>query len=430
MANVKENNSKSNAKSGGKKKEVKKETGVGLSNKKDENFGEWYTEAIVNDEMIEYYDISGCCILRPWTMTIWEIMHVNWNLIPTGTEYYPGPVPNVMKHGDEVDEEYSEGSISLTADTFPRYALHYPILVVKFFTPWCYWSNRLDFFDAEIKKMKIKNCYFPIFVSPEVLKKEKVHIEGFAPEAAWVTKSGNTDLEVPIAICPTSETVMYPYCHKWIRGRRDLLLKLNQWCNVVRWEFSNPTPFIRSYPQRSFNLQKRIQSFFIKAAEFSLVGLTAGATQGALINFLAKKKDGRLSVTIPSVSSNALGYGAFLGLYANLRYQVLCGVDRAMMNHFDVIKVALFFSAALRVLNVQVGETSRLAWLGVEADPLAQSEDMLKKAYNRQSETVSSQPSSNWFISKNAVVSGLGLLGLLGFKQGDTNQEDGAPLKA
>ncbi|KAF6162955.1 hypothetical protein GIB67_021104 [Kingdonia uniflora] len=400
MADVKENNSKSNAKSGGKK-EVKKETGVGLSNKKDENFGEWYTEAIVNDEMIEYYDISGCYILRPWTMTIWEIMHnrlnitkiirkfsIDWNLIPTGTEYHPGPVPNVMKHGNEVDEEYSEGSISLTADTFPRYARHYSILVANFFTPWCYWSNRL---------------------------------------VARVTKSGNIDLEVPIAICPTSETVMYPYYHKWIRGHRDFLLKLNQWCNVVRWEFSNPTPFIRSYPQRSFDLQKRIQSFFIKAAEFSLDGLTAGAAQGALINFLAKKKDGRLSVTIPSVSSNALGYGDFLGLYANLRYQVFCGVDRAMMNHFDVIRVALFFSAALRVLNVQVGETSRLAWLGVEADPLAQSEDMLKKAYNRQSETVSSQPSSNWFISKNAVVSGLGLLG---FKQGDTNQEDGAPSKA
>ncbi|KAF6137424.1 hypothetical protein GIB67_009900 [Kingdonia uniflora] len=68
---------------------------------------------------------------------------IDRNLIPTGTEYHPGPVPNIMKHGDEVDEEYSEGSVSLTADTFPRYAQHYPILVVNFFAPWCYWSNRL-----------------------------------------------------------------------------------------------------------------------------------------------------------------------------------------------------------------------------------------------------------------------------------------------
>jgi len=64
-------------------------------------------------------------------------------------------------------------------------------------------------------------------------------------QVAWVTKSGKSDLEIPIAIRPTSETVMYPYFSKWIRGHRDLPLKLNQWCNVVRWEFSNPTPFIR-----------------------------------------------------------------------------------------------------------------------------------------------------------------------------------------
>ena len=64
-------------------------------------------------------------------------------------------------------------------------------------------------------------------------------------QVAWVTKSGESELEIPIAIRPTSETVMYPYYSKWIRGHRDLPLKLNQWCNVVRWEFSNPTPFIR-----------------------------------------------------------------------------------------------------------------------------------------------------------------------------------------
>lgn len=53
-------------------------------------------------------------------------------------------------------------------------------------------------------------------------------------------------------------------------------------------------------------------------------------------------------MTIPSVSTNALGYGAFLGLYANLRYQLICGFDRAMISHFDVIGVALFFTTALR----------------------------------------------------------------------------------
>lgn len=61
---------------GKKKKDVKKETGLGLSVKKDENFGEWYSE-VCKHEMIEYYDISGCYILRPWSMAIWEIMHVS-----------------------------------------------------------------------------------------------------------------------------------------------------------------------------------------------------------------------------------------------------------------------------------------------------------------------------------------------------------------
>lgn len=65
-------------------------------------------------------------------------------------------------------------------------------------------------------------------------------------KVAWVTKSGESDLEVPIAIRPTSETVMYPIYANWIRSHRDLPLKINQWCNVVRWEFKHPTPFIRS----------------------------------------------------------------------------------------------------------------------------------------------------------------------------------------
>ncbi|KAM1092855.1 hypothetical protein ACFX19_020376 [Malus domestica] len=174
--------------------------------------------------------------------------------------------------------------------------------------------------------------------------------------------------------------------------------------------------FEKSYPLREFDLQKRFHSFFYKAAELCMVGLSAGAVQGSLSNFLANKKEGRLSVTIPTVKANALGYGAFLGLYANLRYQLLCGFDRAMVNHFDVIGVALFFSTTLRILNVQLGERSRLAWLGVEADPLVHSDDLLK-VYSRPSENLD-QPSSKWFISKNAIVSGLGLLGI---KQGNAD---------
>ncbi|GAB4848150.1 hypothetical protein Ancab_002816 [Ancistrocladus abbreviatus] len=200
--------------------------------------------------------------------------------------------------------------------------------------------------------------------------------------------------------------------------------------NTFRFDLQNTLQklpnniFEKSYPLREFDLQKRIHSFFYKAAELCLVGMTAGAAQGALSNFCAGRKEQRVSVTIPSVRTNALGYGAFLGLYANLRYQLLCGIDRVLTNHFDVIGVALFFSTALRVLNVQLGETSRLAWLGIEADPIVQSDNLLK-AYNRPPET-SPKQNSQWFISKNAIVSGLGLLGIKQ-ESGDSVSEASAP---
>ncbi|CAN0880960.1 Protein RETICULATA-RELATED 1, chloroplastic [Linum grandiflorum] len=184
--------------------------------------------------------------------------------------------------------------------------------------------------------------------------------------------------------------------------------------------------FEKSYPFRDFDLQKRIHSFFFKAAELCMVGITAGAVQGSLSNLLASKKKDRVSVTVPSVGTYALGYGAFLGLYANVRYQLLCGFDRAVVNHFDVIGVALFLSTALRVMNDQAGEVSRLAWLGVEVDPLAHSEELLKKAYNRpsSSEDANASETSKWFISKKALVSGLGLLGI---KQGNAESGSSEP---
>lgn len=106
----------------------------------------------------------------------------------------------------------------------------------------------IGFFDAEIKKLGVENCYFPMFVSQAALEKEKEHIADFAPEVAWVTKSGQSELAEPIAIRPTSETgkgriggcglmsvfiVMYPSYAKWVQSHRDLPIKLNQWCNIV-----------------------------------------------------------------------------------------------------------------------------------------------------------------------------------------------------
>ncbi|KAL8160428.1 hypothetical protein V2J09_001965 [Rumex salicifolius] len=193
--------------------------------------------------------------------------------------------------------------------------------------------------------------------------------------------------------------------------------------NTFRFDLQNTLQklpnniFEKSYPLREFDLQKRVHSFFYKATELCLVGMTAGAAQGAISNLCA--------ITVPSVSSNALGYGAFLGIYANLRYQLLCGVDKVLINHFDVISVGLFISTALRLSNVQLGERSRLAWLGIEADPLVNSENLLR-AYNRLSEPTS-KDSSKWFISKDAIVSGLGLLGI---RQSRVNLDEASAPKA
>uniref|UniRef100_A0A0G4FJG8 proline--tRNA ligase n=1 Tax=Chromera velia CCMP2878 TaxID=1169474 RepID=A0A0G4FJG8_9ALVE len=108
------------------------------------------------------------------------------------------------------------------------------------------WEQIQAFFDAEIKKLGVKNAYFPMFVKKARLEAEKDHVEGFSPEVAWVTKSGDSDLAEPIAIRPTSETIMYPAYADRIRSHRDLPVKLNQWTSVVRWEFKHPTPFIRT----------------------------------------------------------------------------------------------------------------------------------------------------------------------------------------
>lgn len=165
----------------------------GMEASKEDDFGSWYSQLVVKSELIEFYDISGCYILRPWSYAMWDSIR--------------------------------------------------------------------EFLDAEIKKLGVQNAYFPLFVSKKRLTTEEDHLEGFAAEVAWVTRSGQSELEEPIAVRPTSETIMYPAYAKWIRSHRDLPLRLNQWSNVVRWEFKYPTPFIRS---REFLWQEGHTAFATK----------------------------------------------------------------------------------------------------------------------------------------------------------------------
>lgn len=98
------------------------------------------------------------------------------------------------------------------------------------------WEAVQRVFDAMIKKAGVQNAYFPLFIPMSLLAKEKAHVEGFSPELAVVTHGGGEKLAEPLAVRPTSETIMYSMYAKWIQSHRDLPLLLNQWCNVVRWE--------------------------------------------------------------------------------------------------------------------------------------------------------------------------------------------------
>ncbi len=124
------------------------------------------------------------------------------------------------------------------------------------------WDTIHDFIDTRIKRRGVKNCSFPLFIPESLLLKEQEHVEGFAPEVAWVTHSGETKLAERLAVRPTSETIMYAAYAKWIRNYKDLPLKLNQWNNVVRWEFKHPQPFLRS---REFYWQEGHTAFATEA---------------------------------------------------------------------------------------------------------------------------------------------------------------------
>jgi prolyl-tRNA synthetase len=107
------------------------------------------------------------------------------------------------------------------------------------------WESIQADMDARIKGADALNVYMPLFIPQSYLHKEAEHVEGFSPELAVVTHAGGKDLEEPIVVRPTSETVFGEYMARWVQGYRDLPLLLNQWCNVVRWEL-RPRVFLRT----------------------------------------------------------------------------------------------------------------------------------------------------------------------------------------
>ena len=104
--------------------------------------------------------------------------------------------------------------------------------------PWGYaiWENMQRALDAMFKETGHQNAYFPLLIPESFMKKEAEHVEGFAPECAVVTHGGGKELEEPLMLRPTSETVIWDMYRRWISSHRDLPILINQWANVIRWE--------------------------------------------------------------------------------------------------------------------------------------------------------------------------------------------------
>ncbi len=107
------------------------------------------------------------------------------------------------------------------------------------------WENIQKNLDAMFKETGHRNLYMPLFIPESLLNREKEHVEGFAPEVAWVTHGGSKELEERMCVRPTSETLFCEYYANVINSYRDLPMLYNQWCNVVRWE-KETRPFLRS----------------------------------------------------------------------------------------------------------------------------------------------------------------------------------------
>jgi len=151
----------------------------------------------------------------------------------------PDTVGITVKKDEDFSEWYNEVIIK------GELAEHSPIKGFMIIRPEGYglWENIQSFFDKRIKKLGVKNAYFPLLIPESFFKKEAEHAEGFAPELAWV---GDKEEGEKLAIRPTSETIMYDSYSKWIRSWRDLPLRINQWCNVLRWEVKQTKLFLRT----------------------------------------------------------------------------------------------------------------------------------------------------------------------------------------
>ncbi|MDQ6783636.1 MAG: proline--tRNA ligase [Actinomycetota bacterium] len=122
-----------------------------------------------------------------------------------------------------------------------------PVRGTMVIRPWGYaiWERVQAALDARIKAAGAENAYFPLLIPESYLRREAEHVEGFSPELAVVTRGGGKELDEPVVVRPTSETIINSFFAKWVQSHRDLPLLINQWANVVRWEL-RPRLFLRT----------------------------------------------------------------------------------------------------------------------------------------------------------------------------------------
>jgi prolyl-tRNA synthetase len=149
------------------------------------------------------------------------------------------------------------GVLTPRAEDFPRWyqdviakaelADNGPVRGTMVIRPYGYalWERMQSEVDDRIKAAGAVNAYFPLFIPESYMRREAEHVEGFSPELAVVTIGGGKQLEEPVVIRPTSETIINSYFAKWVQSYRDLPLLINQWANVVRWEL-RPRIFLRT----------------------------------------------------------------------------------------------------------------------------------------------------------------------------------------
>ncbi len=146
-----------------------------------------------------------------------------------------------VKKADDMPQWY--GQVIIKAEL----ADYSPVRGTMIIRPYGYaiWQKIMDYFNTILKDLGVENAYFPLFIPENFFHKEAEHAEGFSPEVAWV-ENKDEDSQERLAIRPTSETIMYDSYARWIRSHRDLPLRMNQWCNVVRWEVKDVKLFLRS----------------------------------------------------------------------------------------------------------------------------------------------------------------------------------------